>query len=155
LAQEPGIYIDGPVIIVASNVYIFHRNKQKYKNPNAIKKGRKKSTCKSNEIRLLSFEHSLEKPSRVEIGAVLELGLQHVSTPSHHSVTKMHISHLNPSQIKTQKKKINIILKNKELIKLGRTVGDGKDLEDFEGTIGAEPEGKIRVSLDANGVVPQ
>jgi hypothetical protein len=41
------------------------------------------------------------------------------------------------------------------LIKLGRTVGDGKDLEDFEGTIGAEPEGKIRVSLDANGVVPQ
>jgi hypothetical protein len=72
----------------------------------------------------------------------------------------MHISHLNPSQSKTQKKKqktknkINITLKNKELID-DPSLEDENDLDDFEGTIGAEPEGKIWVSLDANGVVPQ
>lgn len=67
-------------------------------------------TCKGNEIRLLDFEHFFEKSSRVEIRAIPELRLQHVSAPSYHSVAIMHISHLIPPQIIIQNQ-INILKK--------------------------------------------
>lgn len=105
-------------------------------------------TCEYNQIGLFKLYELPQEHGRVEIGAIVELSLQHISAPRHLAVPIVHIRNLKGPNPKTKSTSNQIIIKAIKVM-IGRALC--QDLKDLESAVvGAETKREVRLLLEAS-----